>query len=445
MVVVGVFMAAAFSLIGRNFKQGLSHPAFSLAPSSASSVHSIIISTSIADWTPSIAHLGACLRSIEECEALKGASILVVADCIPSAAEVAALPEVDAAKWAPLWHSKRASYDEYLSLVEAQIEALGRVRLVRLEQFGHLVGTVRRGIDESGASSDDVVLIMQHDLALASPSRLSQQVKAVTATLRDPQSPVQYVLLNRDCNDAPRSVSWLRPEPVVADETAAAASVEAIEAARPEMRYKNVGMETDKGVLKLCSTGGRFSDQAHFANVGWYRKAVLHACGNRRTCMEHALHAGHQCAPHGHDLGSGQSEENKKGSSMLAGATFLLGGPYSPPAVHDLVHGSMVPTARLSEPKFLACSPHFELLKAHGEGARGGQEIDLNSWQPNPWSVVMWDPENGKARGALNYKNGDASHPADAIALCVPEKKQRTWDLKKPAFKTNELSCAGTS
>eukprot|EP00613_Pedinella_sp_CCMP2098_P040863 CAMPEP_0171779716 /NCGR_PEP_ID=MMETSP0991-20121206/59174_1 /TAXON_ID=483369 /ORGANISM="non described non described, Strain CCMP2098" /LENGTH=335 /DNA_ID=CAMNT_0012386937 /DNA_START=64 /DNA_END=1072 /DNA_ORIENTATION=+ len=256
MVVVGVFMAAAFSLIGRNFKQGLSHPAFSLAPSSASSVHSIIISTSIADWTPSIAHLGACLRSIEECEALKGASILVVADCIPSAAEVAALPEVDAAKWAPLWHSKRASYDEYLSLVEAQIEALGRVRLVRLEQFGHLVGTVRRGIDESGASSDDVVLIMQHDLALASPSRLSQQVKAVTATLRDPQSPVQYVLLNRDCNDAPRSVSWLRPEPVVADETAAAASVEAIEAARPEMRYGNVGMETDKGVLNSAQRGG---------------------------------------------------------------------------------------------------------------------------------------------------------------------------------------------
>jgi hypothetical protein len=182
-------------------------------------LHSIIVSTSVAPWTPDTAVIGACLESIRACPALRQVPLYVVADAIPSEEEVMELPEVDAQKWAPQWRAKRGAYEgEYMPLLQQRLDDMatdtgGTVTLVKLPAFGHLVGTVRAGLEACGATDDDVVLLTQHDLKISDPASLSSDVPHLVEAISSRSSPVEYVLLNRDHNNAPRSTEWLCPEP----------------------------------------------------------------------------------------------------------------------------------------------------------------------------------------------------------------------------------------
>ena len=199
---------------------------------------------------------------------------------------------------------------------------------------------------------------------LSHPTSLSTHVRSIVDSLRSPDSPVEYVLLNRDHNDSPRAVSWLQPQ-----------------------------ADTPTGVsssLELCTTHGRFADQTHFTRAGWYREHVLTACAEEaRTCMEHQLHALH----------------GGSALSALDGATYLYGGVDAPSTLRDLVHGTMVPTVSLALHGLAAFEPLV------------GSSATEPHWEPHPWSVVMWDAETGDATYALNYEAGDASRRAVAIAL----------------------------
>jgi hypothetical protein len=134
--------------------------------------------------------------------------------------------------------------------------------------------------------------------------------------------------------------------------------------------------------------------------------------------MEHQLHELHGALTHEGGEGKGHDRGMRRGNP-LDGATFLYGGVDAPSSLHDLVHGSMVPTAslhlhRLAEFEPLsnvAASPH---------------------WRPHPWSVVLWDEVTGKAKCALNYEAGDASRPAIAIAIPLDSKQEESRGTRHP-------------
>ena len=226
-----------------------------------------------------------------------------------------------------------------------------------------------------------VVLVTQHDLVLADPALLDDRLPGIANALCKSSSNVKYILLNRDSNNAPRTVTWLQPQQL---EPSVAAVLQP--------------------PLEILSIGGRFSDQTHFAHVGWYRKAVLGPCAGRKTCMEHVLHEHHGGSVLKGQVAATGSSGNR--TFTLDGSTYLLGAAEGSPMIRDLVHGSMVPTASLEAA--LGRSPVFKPLAAATSGAL---------WHPHPFSVVMWDAASGKARGALNYAEGDASKPAQAIFL----------------------------
>ena len=352
-----------------------------------SSLHSIIVSTSVAPWTPDVKVVARCLESLRACPTLAPVPLWVVADAIPSESEITKLPAVDAEKWAHQWREKRVAYErKYLPSLERLVQDLGKrpgcgsAKLIRLSEFGHLVGTVRAGFEACGAEKDDVILVTQHDLALADPFAFSASVPVLSSALRSRDSPVEYVLLNRDYNNAPRSRAWLSPSPV-------------------SLQFGGESGAGDEAMLELCSTGGRFADQTHFVRAGWYRKEVLGACNeNDRTCMEHQLHALHG--------GEGNN---------LDGATYLYGGEDEPPCLHDLVHGSMIPTDLLPH-LFQTASTETSVMPAVSFEPLA-ETAALPQWKPHPWSVIIWDADTGAPSGALNYDNGDASRPAAAILL----------------------------
>mmetsp|Transcript_24993 Transcript_24993/g.56250 ORF Transcript_24993/g.56250 Transcript_24993/m.56250 type:complete len:410 (+) Transcript_24993:100-1329(+) len=383
-----------------------------IVPPGAHPVHSVIVSTSIAPWTPCVETVRVALESLIECESLAQTPIFVVADKVPDADEIASLPEVDALKWAELWASKGRAYeDEYLPQLEVWLESASAQRaapckLVKLEAFGHLVGTVRAGLDACGAGEDDVVLITQHDLALSKHGKSStildaallshsfgtrgREPSALAKALADPADPVEYVLLNRDVNGSPRSIGWLAPTPT------------------------NFDGGPSSSQIKLSSTAGRFADQTHMTRVGWYREAVLARCGRARTCMEHALHAFH-----GGSTGHG-SEDGAAWLSM-EGSTFLLGSPEDEFwAVQDLVHGSMVSSLKALE--LLGYPPSSDpthVFEKLGPPSKVEESTDVSGvqWRPHDWAVVLWDSSTREAKAALSYPDGDASVPADGIAL----------------------------
>jgi hypothetical protein len=334
---------------------------------STSSLHSIIVSTSVGPYESPRLQLATVQATIDSySRAFTGVPIIVAADAVPTEQEIQSLPPVDADKWASLWREKRDAYEnEYLPALQSYLSQLpSPSKLVCLDKFGHLIGTVRAGLDACGAGDDDVVLITQHDLQLAfEDTTIREDTPLIVESLSSGDSAAQYVLLNRDSNDAPRSAEWLCPQ------------------------------EADDDInlpFEACFT--RFSDQTHFTRVSWYREFVLGACTEgERTCMEHQLNALHG--------GAGAGE-----GSPLDGSMLMYGGMKARPVLHDLVHGSMVRT----DSRLLDGFAGFEPL---------GDAAASSSWTPHEFSVVVWDPATGRAKGALNYADGDASRPAAAIAL----------------------------
>ena len=302
-----------------------------ISTTAALDVHSVIVSTSVSRTTPSLDHLRACVSAVASHPALADVPLYVVADAIPTAAEAASLPSVDRDKWAPLWAAKGAAYrDEYLPRVARLLDQThSRATLVELPAFGHLVGTVRAGLDACGAAGDDAVLFLQHDLALDASVVDARALRGCVAALRAPGARVDYVLLNRDDNAAPRANAWLSPlAPLGAAEAAAVSRAVAAPAAREAAAAAAAAAARAPALRR---TRG-FSDQTHLARAGWYREVVLGACGGRRTCMEHALHAAHGAA-HGPALDG----------LCVFDPTVPDGSASSDrPPVRDLDHGSMV-------------------------------------------------------------------------------------------------------
>ena len=126
-------------------------------------LRAVLVTTSIADWTPCLDPIRATLQSLE---CLDAAETLVVADALPSEREAEALSPLDGDKWRQLYEEKAEAYDTYLNDLQTLCDARPATTLLRQATFGHLVGSVRAGFNNLKCAADDVVLITQHDLAL---------------------------------------------------------------------------------------------------------------------------------------------------------------------------------------------------------------------------------------------------------------------------------------
>ena len=146
-----------------------SEPLLHIVPKALPQHHSdaaaprVLVTTSIADWTPSLDPIRATLQSLE---CLDAAETLVVADALPSEREAEALSPLDGDKWRQLYEEKAEAYDTYLNDLQQLCDARPATSLLRQASFGHLVGSVRAGFNNLKCAADDVVLITQHDLAL---------------------------------------------------------------------------------------------------------------------------------------------------------------------------------------------------------------------------------------------------------------------------------------
>ena len=126
-------------------------------------LRAVLVTTSIADWTPSLDPIRATLQSLE---CLDAAETIVVADALPTTNEAEALSPLDGDKWRELYVEKAQAYDTYLNGLQQLCDARPATSLIRQATFGHLVGSVRAGFASLECAADDVVLITQHDLAL---------------------------------------------------------------------------------------------------------------------------------------------------------------------------------------------------------------------------------------------------------------------------------------
>lgn len=320
----------------------------------------VIVATSVAPWTPDLTPLRVTLESLARLDA---AETVVVADALPAPGEAETLDDLDGGKWRDAWAGQRDAYDAYLAAAETLCAARPRTTLDRRPSFGHLAGSVRAGLD--GLADDAVVFVTQHDLRLCAAPPAAR----VAAALRDRESPVDYVLLDRDADGSPRFAHWFGDAP-----------------------------RADGWLRDLR---GGFSDQAHFATAGWYRRHVLPAVGDAKTCMEHVLHA----AP----VGAG-------GAPKLSGGTYALaGGPH----VLDLVHGTVTdrPDAHCGEtlhwrPAGNTNTPRSAWARVFFDGRRARGALDGGEELPSAW--VAEAPENA----AVLWRSVPAARaPARAVAL----------------------------
>jgi hypothetical protein len=222
-------------------------------------LRAVLVTTSIADWTPSLDPIRATLQSLE---CLDAAETLVVADALPSEREAAALSPLDGDKWRQLYEEKAEAYDTYLNDLQELCDARSATSLIRQATFGHLVGSVRAGFNNLKCAADDVVLITQHDLALLR----APPVADVCELLR--KDDVDYVLLSRDADGAPRFVDWFYPSPQGFDKA----------------------RRISEGLATAVSLDGGYADQTHFSTRRWYDEHVFPLLPEGGTCMEHVLH-----------------------------------------------------------------------------------------------------------------------------------------------------------
>ena len=222
-------------------------------------LRAVLVTTSIADWTPSLDPIRATLQSLE---CLDAAETLVVADALPSEREAEALSPLDGDKWRQLYEEKAEAYDTYLDDLQRLCDARPATTLLRQATFGHLVGSVRAGFDNLKCDADDVVLITQHDLAL----QRAPPVRDVCELLR--QKDVDYVLLSRDADGAPRFVDWFYASP----------------------REFDGAQRLQRGLAAAVSLEGGYADQTHFSTRRWYDEQVFPLIPAGGTCMEHVLH-----------------------------------------------------------------------------------------------------------------------------------------------------------
>ena len=222
-------------------------------------LRAVLVTTSIADWTPSLDPIRATLQSLE---CLDATETLVVADALPSEREAEALSPLDGDKWRQLYEEKAEAYDTYLNGLQELCDARPATTLLRQATFGHLVGSVRAGFNNLKCAADDVVLITQHDLALLR----APPVRDVCELLGEDD--VDYVLLSRDADGAPRFVDWFYASP----------------------REFDGAQRLQRGLATAVSLDGGYADQTHFSTRRWYDESVFPHLPAGGTCMEHVLH-----------------------------------------------------------------------------------------------------------------------------------------------------------
>ena len=268
----------------------------------------VVVSTSVADFTPSVDPILKTLQSIQDNLALHWCEKYVVFDKVPLPDEIAAMQRdrdiydngVRGYKWSRMWGDKAEAYkifgDELVYLKQRMHPALHKVNLVFLEEFGHLFGTVNAAFT---LLSSPYVFVTQHDLEVTSAFKPSD-VQLLLSALR--KGVANYVLLNRDCNSSPRTARYFD--------------------FLPEL---SVGRANSSFPCDMTAILG-FSDQAHFATVAWYKEEVLRAVvenavgGEDRVCMEHILHERFKAEPFRR--------------------TYLYGRMDASPFIRDNVHGT---------------------------------------------------------------------------------------------------------
>jgi len=274
----------------------------------------VVISTSVGDFTPSTTPVMAVLEGLQANLGFHWCRKVLVFDAVPTPAEMLQMRSdantfrdiVRGGKWIRMWNDKRCAYKEYCetlrSMKQANHPALFNVELVFLEEFGHLLGTVRSAL---ALVTTPYVFITQHDLSLAARF-VAADVQRVLDALKS--GVANYILLNRDVNSSARTSAYLDFH-----------------------KENSVGgdapIHEDSSSIVLTAISG-FSDQAHFARTDWYRTEVLDGIAElldgreQRTCMEHVLH----------------EPWKKRGCT----GTFLFGASSDGPFVFDCVHGMQV-------------------------------------------------------------------------------------------------------
>ena len=330
-------------------------------------LRAVLVTTSIADWTPSLDPIRATLRSLE---CLDAAETLVIADALPSPQEAETLSPLDGDKWRALYVEKDQAYETYLCDLQKLCDARPATRLLRQETFGHLVGSVRAGFESLALDADDVVLVTQHDLAL----QRAPPVQDVCDLLRG--DGVDYVLLSRDADAAPRFVSWFYPD---------------------EAAFSNA-KRLSRGLATLVDLEGGYADQTHFATKRWYDETVFPRLPPKGTCMEHVLHP---------------VPVSRGEASVLKGGTFALEhGPH----LRDAVHGLVTRHVR----KYLP-----------GLAWKSVSDIDAT---PGDWSQVFW--RRNRWAGAANKVDGDYSRRADLVAVSEETCRWRIVDERARPVRT---------
>ncbi|CAE8631677.1 unnamed protein product, partial [Polarella glacialis] len=245
----------------------------------------VIVSTS-----PSPQHCDAqllceVLSSLQANEALRHCRKLLLFDAQPCAghqeeAEKGGQLAAEGRSWVPSASSEggegaalaeacRCYQNELQTAAQRGDPAMQGVELIFLQEWGHLVGTVRRALD---SLSTPFVLLHQHDLVLSREMSASLVVEALKALAsRD----ANCILLNRDVNFAGRSTEYLQ------------AALHRPELWRSFARQHR--LSDPQSALVLTPFVG-YSDQTQLARADWLRNRVLRMVGNLKCCMEFAVH-----------------------------------------------------------------------------------------------------------------------------------------------------------
>lgn len=272
----------------------------------------VIVSTSPAEHHCLPATMLHILRSLQANVVLAGCRKVIVFDALPSAGEARWAEESGAlaesgGRWVPRETASLAErYEAYCcALEEAQDSgdpAMSGVELLRLPEWGHLVGTVRYALDRINTP---FVLLHQHDLLLSRNFSATHAIAILRALAR---RSANYVILNRDVNLASRSTAYFQVAPHQPD------------AWRAFSRRHRLSLDDALGTELTPFIG--FSDQTHFARADWVRDRVLPGVGPRKCCMEFAFYEVLLRAWL-HDQGSWER-------------TYMMGGMTDGPYIYDM-------------------------------------------------------------------------------------------------------------
>lgn len=223
-----------------------------------------IITTSPVPSMPRFPHLDNTLKSLKFVRELNDSPIVVVLD--------APRPECDL----PLYKAYRHNIQRYCSRQE-------NIDLICLNDWGHLSGALKAGID---ASLTRFIFVQQHDLPLVRTFDLDAVIETIAYDAH-----VKHVRLNRRHN---RPIGW--------DQT-------------------HIFGLYRTPYLELTKTGC-WSDQSHITTTDYYEDIILPEIGSEKVFMEDVINPKINC------VGS-----HAQRIAHETYGTFIYGPPNEPPVV----------------------------------------------------------------------------------------------------------------